>query len=324
MSTFIRRRRRREHGNDGAINDFDYFELDQVVQLDVHPFPVMRSVALLGTGLLGEAIGRRLLQQGVSLFVWNRSQKRSNALIDAGAQALSSPCEAPHSCNSVITVLRDGPVTAAVLKDIGPLDGSTLITMGTVGITESQSLARQAAQQGGHYLEAPVLGSKPQALNGSLLVMAGGEAQVFEEQQPLLSHLSQEPLLVGPVGSGAATKLALNQLIASLTHSFSLSLQLIQRAGVPVETFMNILRTSALYAPTFDKKLQRMLDHNYADPNFSTALLRKDLRLFLEEATTAGLQEHGLTGLLSLLEQAKGTELDDQDYCALHELTVLP
>ena len=284
----------------------------------------MRSVALLGTGLLGEAIGRRLLQQGVSLFVWNRSQERSNALIDAGAQALSSPCEASRSCNSVITVLRDGPITVAVLKDIGPLDGSTLITMGTVGITESQSLARQAAQQGGRYLEAPVLGSKPQALNGSLLVMAGGEAQVFEEQQPLLSHLSQEPLLVGPVGSGAATKLALNQLIASLTHSFSLSLQLIQRAGVPVETFMNILRTSALYAPTFDKKLQRMLDHNYADPNFSTALLRKDLRLFLEEATTAGLQEHGLTGLLSLLEQAKGTELDDQDYCALHELTVLP
>ena len=153
--------------------------------------------------------------------------------------------------------------------------------------------------------------------------MAGGEAQVFEQQQPLLCHLCQEPLLVGPVGSGAATKLALNQLIASLTHSFSLSLQLIQRAGVPVETFMAILRPSALYAPTFDKKLQRMLDHTYADPNFSTALLRKDLRLFLEEATTTGLPDQGLSGLLSLLEQAEGTDLDEQDYCALHELTVL-
>ena len=153
--------------------------------------------------------------------------------------------------------------------------------------------------------------------------MAGGEATVFEAQQPLLSHLSQKPLLVGPVGSGAATTLALNQLIASLTHSFSLSLQLIQRAGVPVETFMAILRPSALYAPTFDKKLQRMLDHNYADPNFSTALLRKDLRLFLEEATSAGLQDQGRSGLLSLLEQAEGTDLDEQDYCALHELTVL-
>ena len=283
----------------------------------------MSSVALLGTGLLGESIGQRLLQQGVSLFVWNRTQERSRSLVDAGAQVLNNPSEAPRCCDSVITVLRDGPITAAVLRDIGPLDGSTLITMGTVGVTESQALAKQTSEQGGQYLEAPVLGSKPQALNGSLLVMAGGEAQVFEAQQALLCHLSQEPMLVGPVGSGAATKLALNQLIASLTHSFSLSLQLIQRAGVPVETFMNILRTSALYAPTFDKKLQRMLDHNYADPNFSTALLRKDLRLFLEEATAAGLQDHGLTGLLSLLEQAKGTDLDDQDYCALHELTVL-
>ena len=283
----------------------------------------MTSVALLGTGLLGESIGQRLLERGVSLYVWNRTRDRSQALIDAGAQALNSPSEAPRCCDSLITVLRDGPVTAAVLNDIGPLDGSTLITMGTVGVTESQALAQQAAQQGGRYLEAPVLGSKPQALNGSLLVMAGGEEQVFEEQHPLLSHLSQDPLLVGPVGSGAATKLALNQLIASLTHSFSISLQLIQRAGVPVETFMAILRTSALYAPTFDKKLQRMLDHNYADPNFSTALLRKDLRLFLEEATTAGLQDQGLSGLLTLLEQAKGTDLDEQDYCALHELTVL-
>ena len=283
----------------------------------------MPSVALLGTGLLGESIGQRLLQRGVSLYVWNRTQGRCRDLIEAGAQALNSPSEAARCCDSLITVLRDGPITAAVLKDIGALDGSTLITMGTVGVTESQTLAQQAAQQGGRYLEAPVLGSKPQALNGSLLVMAGGEAQVFEAQQPLLSHLCQEPLLVGPVGSGAATKLALNQLIASLTHSFSLSLQLIQRAGVPVETFMAILRPSALYAPTFDKKLQRMLDHTYADPNFSTALLRKDLRLFLEEAATAGLQDQGLSGLLSLLEQAKGTDLDEQDYCALHELTVL-
>lgn len=66
-----------------------------------------------------------------------------------------------------------------------------------------------------------------------------------------------------------------------------------------------------------------MLDHKYADSNFSTALLRKDLRLFLEEATTAGLEDQGLTGLLFLLEQAKGTKLDEQDYCALHELTIL-
>ena len=190
-----------------------------------------------------------------------------------------------------------------------------------MGLSESKALATQVLRQNGSYLEAPVLGSKPQALSGSLLVMAGGDADVFEQQLELLRHLSQQPKLVGPVGSGAATKLALNQLIASLTHSFSLSLRLIQQAGVPVETFMEILRPSALYAPTFDKKLERMLGRHYEDPNFSTALLRKDLELFLQETNEAGLQDLGLQGLAELLNKAKGTQLDHQDYCALHELT---
>ncbi len=283
----------------------------------------MTSVAVLGTGLLGTAIATRLLEQGLNVHVWNRNPSRIVPLVEKGATAIDDLGEAVGNDRVLIFILRDGTATASVIETVGELQGSTVIPMGTMGVEESRKLATQVADQGGHYLEAPVLGSKPQALSGSLLVMAGGEATVFEAQQPLLSHLSQKPLLVGPVGSGAATKLALNQLIASLTHSFSLSLQLVQQAGVPVETFMAILRPSALYAPTFDKKLQRMLDHKYADPNFSTALLRKDLRLFLEEATTAGLQDQGLTGLLSLLEQAKGTELDAQDYCALHELTVL-
>jgi|TARA_Y100000589_G_scaffold38144_1_gene31907 3-hydroxyisobutyrate dehydrogenase len=283
----------------------------------------MTSVAVLGTGLLGTAIATRLLEQGLKVHVWNRDPSRIVSLVEKGATAIDDLGQAANNNRVLITVLRDGAATASVIGTVGALSGSTVVPMGTMGVEESRKLATQVANQGGLYLEAPVLGSKPQALNGSLLVMAGGEEQVFEEQRPLLSHLCQEPQLVGPVGSGAATKLALNQLIASLTHSFSLSLQLIQRAGVPVETFMAILRPSALYAPTFDKKLQRMLDHTYADPNFSTALLRKDLRLFLEEATTAGLQDQGLSGLLSVLEQAKGTELDEQDYCALHELTVL-
>jgi len=254
----------------------------------------MTSVAVLGTGLLGTAIATRLLEQGLKVHVWNRDPSRIVSLVEKGATAIDDLGQAAKSNSILITVLRDGAATASVIGTIGDLQSSTVIPMGTMGVEESRKLATQVADQGGQYLEAPVLGSKPQALNGSLLVMAGGEEHVFEEQRPLLSHLCQEPQLVGPVGSGAATKLALNQLIASLTHSFSLSLQLIQRAGVPVETFMAILRPSALYAPTFDKKLQRMLDHSYADPNFSTALLRKDLRLFLEEATTSGLQDQGV------------------------------
>ena len=281
----------------------------------------MSRIALLGTGLLGSALGQRLMHQGVDVAVWNRRPERCESLLYGGAKEITRLAGAAQSCEAIITVLRDGPVTQQVVAELGDLKGRCVIPMGTMGVTEIRNLDQQIRNQNGQCLEAPVLGSKPQAISGTLLIMAGGNPALFEQQRALLSLLSEAPMLGGTIGSGAATKLALNQLIASLTHAFSLSLRLVQKAGVPIETFMAILRPSALYAPTFDKKLQRMLDNHYSDPNFSTNLLRKDLRLFVEEATTAGLQTSGLRGLDALLQEAEGSELDQLDYCALHELT---
>ena len=100
-----------------------------------------------------------------------------------------------------------------------------------------------------------------------------------------------------------------------------MALRLIQAADVPVEQFMEVLRPSAVYAPTYDKKLERMLSGHYSSPNFSTALLRKDLALFLRESSTLGVNAEGLESLLVLLEEGSGGDLDGLDYCALHQLT---
>ena len=281
----------------------------------------MPTVALLGTGLLGEAIGLRLLAQGVRLLVWNRSAAKCGALLEAGAEPIDHLSGAARPCDTVITVLRDGAVSAEVVAALGDLGGACCMPMGTMGISESRELATQVQEQNGAYLEAPVLGSKPEALKGSLLVMAGGDNAVFEAQLPLLQMLAVEPKRMGAVGSGAASKLALNQLIASLTHGYSLALRLVEASGLEVERFMEVLRPSALYAPTVDKKLERMLGHHYADPNFTTALLRKDLQLFLREAPRLGVDASGLDGLLTLLQRAEHTPLDGGDYSALHELT---
>jgi 3-hydroxyisobutyrate dehydrogenase len=281
----------------------------------------MARIALLGTGLLGASIGHRLLEEGHSLKVWNRTPEKCQALLEAGGQAISSLSDGASDCDTVISVLRDGPASAAVLQQLGGLEGSCVMGMGTMAIAESQALEQQIKAQHGTYLEAPVLGSRPEALKGSLLVMAGGSAELFERQRPILETLSAVPRLMGPVGSGMASKLALNQLIASLTHGFSLALRLVQAQGVGVEEFMEVLRPSAVYAPTYDKKLERMLDQSYDNPNFSTALLRKDLGLFLQASQQAGLDASGLQGILELLQQAQGDAIDGLDYCALHELT---
>lgn len=285
------------------------------------PKDAMPTVALLGTGLLGEAIGHRLLSQGVTLKVWNRSFEKCESLLAQGAERITTLAEAAQGCDAVIPVLRDGPVTAAVMAELGDLDGSCCMPMGTMGISESRQLEAQVLRHKGIYLEAPVLGSKPEALKGTLLVMAGGEASVFEQQLPLLRLLAADPKWMGPTGSGAASKLALNQLIASLTHGYSLALRLVQESGLDVERFMEVLRPSALYAPTVDKKLERMLSGDYTNPNFSTSLLRKDLKLFVREAALAGVNAEALNGLVELLSRAEGTSLDGGDYSALHELT---
>ena len=281
----------------------------------------MIKVVLLGTGLLGSAIGHRLLTVGCSLQVWNRDPARCEPLVSAGAQLLDDPAQAIEGACTVITVLRDGPITSEVVASLGGLKQCCVMPMGTMGISESVALETQVQDQGGVYLEAPVLGSRPEALAGRLLVMAGGDQAVFDQQCALLKHLALEPKRMGAVGTGAASKLALNQLIASLTHGYSLALRLIQASGLDVERFMEVLRPSALYAPTVDKKLKRMLTHDYSDPNFSTSLLRKDLNLFLREAGLAGLDAGGLEGLACLLMRAEGTDLDAGDYSALHELT---
>ena len=281
------------------------------------------EITLVGSGLLGTAIGERLLARGYRLHVWNRRQERAQALVAAGAQLASSPAEAVAAGELVITVLSDGPITAEVLLNQAgtALPGRLVLQVATIAPAESRDLAIALQQRSARYLETPVLGSRPEALAGCLQVMVGGDLADLERARPVLMALGGEPRHLGPVGAALHTKLALNQLIASLTHSFSLALHVVQQAGVEVESFMAILRESALYAPTFDKKLAKELADDYSNPNFPTAHLRKDLQLFLTAAAALQLETQGLRGLAELLQGATAAGLDELDYSSLHRLT---
>ena len=281
------------------------------------------EITLVGSGLLGTAIGERLLARGYRLHVWNRRQERAQALVAAGAQLASSPAEAVAAGELVITVLSDGPITAEVLLNQAgtALPGRLVLQVATIAPAESRDLAIALQQRSARYLETPVLGSRPEALAGCLQVMVGGDLADLDRARPVLMALGGEPRHLGPVGAALHTKLALNQLIASLTHSFSLALHVVQQAGVEVETFMAILRESALYAPTFDKKLAKELADDYSNPNFPTAHLRKDLQLFLTAAAALQLETKGLRGLAELLQGATAAGLDELDYSSLHRLT---
>lgn len=240
------------------------------------------ALAWLGTGLMGRPIAERLVAKGYSVWVWDRTPAKVQALQEQGAQPTAAPAEAVAQSQITFAMLSDFAATWEVLRGTS-LSGKTLVQMATIAPSESQKLADWVARAGGAYLEAPVLGSIPEAKAGTLLLMVGGEESVYLQLYPILECLGQVHYL-GEIGKASALKLALNQLIASLTAAFATSLAFVQEHQVAVDSFMEVLRKSALYAPTFDKKLGRMLTHDYQNPNFPTEHLIKDIDLFRQEA----------------------------------------
>jgi len=280
------------------------------------------KVTLIGTGLMGRPMGERVLAAGHHLTVFNRSREKAELLRSSGAEIAASAAEAINSAECVILMLADGAAIREVLFDEDlktDLGQRTVIQMGTISPTESIGFRKEVLERGGDYLEAPVLGSIPEARAGSLLVMMGASHFLFKRWSTFLECFGPEPLLVGEVGKAAALKLALNQLIASLTAGFAMSLGFVQRQGVEIDLFMKIVRQSALYAATFDKKLERMLNRDYADPNFPTRHLLKDVRLFRDEAEAVNLELRAIEGIGALLARTVDKGFVDDDYSAVYE-----
>jgi len=281
------------------------------------------TITLLGTGLLGRAIAKRLQSVGHTVTVYNRTTAKALPLQSCGITVVTRPEEAIAQADCVVLMLADAAAIRAVLltpTSLAVLRSKTVIQMGTIAQDESLALQAEIERVGGSYCEAPVLGSVAEAQAGTLLVMVGGTEGQFVQWGPLFRSLGREPRLIGPAGKAASLKLALNQLIVAEISAFALSLGLVQRAGVPVETFMAILRESALFAPAFEKKLPRLLTRDYQHPNFSTRHLLKDAELFLREASGYALTTSSLEGIRPLLERSIEQGLGDSDYSAIFEV----
>jgi 3-hydroxyisobutyrate dehydrogenase len=281
------------------------------------------TITLLGTGLLGRAVAERLQSVGHTVTVYNRTTTKALPLQACGITVVTRPEEAIAQADCVVLMLADTAAIHAVLltpATLAVLPGKTVIQMGTIAQGESLALQAEIERVGGSYCEAPVLGSLAEAQAGTLLVMVGGTEGQFVQWGPLFRSLCREPRLIGPAGNAAALKLALNQLIAAEISAFALSLGLVQRAGVPVDTFMAILKESALFAPSFEKKLPRLLTRDYQQPNFSTRHLLKDADLFLREASGYALTTSSLEGIMPILERAIAQGLGDSDYSAIFEV----
>ena len=276
------------------------------------------TIGVIGLGLMGAAMARRLAEAGWSVLGYNRTPREVD-----GIETLSELPELARRAETLWLMVSDETACREVIESLGEegIRGHVVINSSTIAPEESAALARRVSALGGEYLEAPVLGSIPQATTGTLQLLLGGPEALVARHDGLLRALGT-PTHFGEIRSGAAAKLAFNQLIGSLTAAFSMSLGLVQREGVDVDKFMDTLRESALYAPTFDKKLANMLDHSFDKANFPLKHLLKDIRLFTRSAAGRDIDTHLLIGLQHVLEEGICAGHGTHDYSSLYESIV--
>ncbi len=277
-------------------------------------------IGLIGTGLMGAPIVEKLLNAGFDMKIYNRSETKTAKLIEKGAVKYTNIHDLIKNTDLIISMLTDfDAFDELVLKTgLNNLDGKTIIQMSTIAPPETLELQTKIEKLNGEYLEAPVLGSIPQIKAGELIILVGSTKEQFDKWHNIFSILGNKILHIGKVGDAAAMKLALNQLIITETAAFSMSLGYIREHKLDVEQFMDILRGSAIYAPTFDKKLPRMLERNFENPNFPVKHLLKDLDLILNEFGQNNIDTNTLKGIRKIIVNELEHGEGNLDYSAIY------
>jgi 3-hydroxyisobutyrate dehydrogenase-like beta-hydroxyacid dehydrogenase len=276
------------------------------------------KIGFCGLGQMGFPIARRLLDDGNDLVVWNRSPEKAVPLVEAGALGAGSPAETAAGVDAVITMLSSPEALEdVVLGDngiatrIGP--GSTLVEMSTVGPDAVRGVAARLPERV-EVVDAPVLGSVPEAETGALKVFVGGSDESFERVRRLLSPLGNL-LHVGEFGAGAAMKLVVNSTLGALQLAFAEAMALSDALGLDPDESLEVLEGSAI-GGTVRKKREK-LETGIFDPNFKLALAAKDMRLVVDAARAHGIELRVADAARAAFEAADRAGFGDLDYSAV-------
>jgi len=264
----------------------------------------------------------RLVEAGHDVVVWNRSPERASAVVEKGARQAASPAEAASTAEAVVTMLATPDALESVVFGSGSDDrglasglrpGTTLIEMSTVGPDAVRRLAQRLAH-GVDVLDAPVLGSVPQATDGSLKIFAGGAQAPFERWRPVLEVLGR-PVRFGALGSGAAMKLVANSTLGAVMSALGEALALADGLGLDQALVLDTLAESPVGATVESKRA--LIESGEYEPNFALALAAKDLRLVDEAARGVGIEAWVAAAARAHYDDADRAGLGNLDYSAV-------
>jgi 2-hydroxy-3-oxopropionate reductase len=278
-------------------------------------------IGFIGLGIMGKPMLRNLRKGGHTLVAYDIVPALLDAVISEGVERAQSCAEVAARSEMVITMLPDGPeVEAAVLGARGVLEGAapgiTLVDMSSVSPLVSQKVAAACAAKGVDFLDAPVSGGEPKAVDGTLAVMAGGPREVFDRVLPVLQLVGSSVTLTGAVGAGNVTKLANQIMVACNIAAMGEALTLATRCGLDPEVVFNAVKGGLAGSTVLNAKAPMVIARNFK-PGFRIRLHQKDLRnaLLTGESAKVALPLTSLVQqmLIALMNQGKG----DLDHSAI-------
>lgn len=270
------------------------------------------KVAFCGLGQMGAPMATRLLDAGHDLTVWNRTPGRADDLVERGATEAATPAEAAAGAEVVVTMLADPTAVESVVAGVAEAmtAGATLIEMSTIGPDAVRALAERVPDM----LDAPVLGSVPQATDGSLKIFVGGEAATIDRCRPVLEPMGT-PRHLGPLGAGASMKLVANSILGALMGGLAEAMTLADAFRLDEADVLDILAESPIGVTVKSKR--KLLESGVYPANFKLSLAAKDLRLVTAAAEAAGVELRMAPAARSWLERADEHGLGDLDYSAV-------
>jgi 2-hydroxy-3-oxopropionate reductase len=281
----------------------------------------MANLGFIGLGIMGRPMLRNLLKAGHTVIAYDAFAKSLDGSVADGAKRATSSKEVGASAPIIITMVPDGPqVEEVVLGPNGVLEGAKagtlIIDMSSINPGVSQKVAKACAAKGVDFLDAPVSGGEPKAIDGTLAIMVGGDEKVFAKAEPILKCLGSSVLLTGPVGAGNTTKLANQIMVACNIAAMGEALTLATRCGLDPEVVFNAVKGGLAGSTVLNAKAPMLIARNFK-PGFKIKLHQKDLRNALQtaEANNVFLPFTALVQqmLNSLIADGKG----DLDHAAI-------
>lgn len=279
------------------------------------------KVGFVGLGIMGKPMAKNVIKNGYEVICFDFNQDSVAEIVAAGGQAGESGKDVAEKTEVVITMLPNSPnVEAALFSSNGIAEGlssgKAVIDMSSIAPKASQSFAERLAKIGVEFLDAPVSGGEPKAIDGTIAVMVGGKKDTFDKYEELLKTMASSVTLVGEVGAGNITKLANQMIVAINIAAISEAYSLAKKADVSPEAVYQAIRSGLAGSTVMDQKSNKIFSGDW-DPGFRIELHIKDLQNVLDTSHDINVATPFTSLAMDILQSLKAYGHEKEDHAAI-------